>query len=345
MADWAAAGGALRLFGVTLIGATPENGRKLLLTVTFVLVAVVGGWVLRRIVSHLAGLSHNRRVSFWGRQTVNIALGLLLFVGVLSIWFDDPNRLATALGLVTAGLAFALQRVITALAGYLVILRGRTFNVGDRIVMGGVRGDVVALGFMQTTILEMGQPPPVQSAEPAVWVASRQYTGRVVTVSNAQVFDEPVYNYTRDFPLHLGGAAAPGPVRRRPGGGRADHARGRGAPHGRHRQPGRERRGRAAAVLRRAGRERASARLLATHRQLARDDRPLPRPRPRHARAEGRDEPRDPGPPRRGRRRGRLLDGRACGWADTEARGRAGAPCSPLSVRRRRLLSRERRRA
>ena len=200
MADGAAAGGALRLFGVTLIGATPENGRKLLLTVAFVLVAVVAGWVLRRIVSHLAGLSHNRRVSFWGRQTVNIVLGLLLFVGVLSIWFDDPNRLATALGLVTAGLAFALQRVITALAGYLVILRGRTFNVGDRIVMGGVRGDVVALGFMQTTILEMGQPPPVQSAEPAVWVASRQYTGRVVTVSNAQVFDEPVYNYTRDFP-------------------------------------------------------------------------------------------------------------------------------------------------
>ncbi len=119
---------------------------------------------------------------------------------MLSIWFDGPNRLATALGLVTAGLAFALQRVITALAGYLVILRGRTFNVGDRIVMGGVRGDVVALGFMQTTILEMGQPPPVQSAEPAVWVASRQYTGRVVTVSNAQVLDEPVYNYTRDFP-------------------------------------------------------------------------------------------------------------------------------------------------
>ena len=46
------------------------------------------------------------------------------------------------LGLVTAGLAFALQRVITALAGYFVILRGNTFNVGDRITMGGVRGDV-----------------------------------------------------------------------------------------------------------------------------------------------------------------------------------------------------------
>ena len=100
----------------------------------------------------------------------------------------------------TAGLAFALQRVVTALAGYFVILRGQTFNVGDRITMGGVRGDVIALGFIQTTIMEMGQPPAVQNADPAMWVRGRQYSGRVVTVTNAKIFDEPVYNYTRDFP-------------------------------------------------------------------------------------------------------------------------------------------------
>ncbi len=108
--------------------------------------------------------------------------------------------MTTFFGLVTAGLAFALQRVITAFAGYLVILHGDTFNVGDRIVMGGVRGDVIALGFIQTTIMEMGQPPPVQGAPPAMWVHARQYTGRIVTISNANIFEEPVYNYTRDFP-------------------------------------------------------------------------------------------------------------------------------------------------
>jgi len=47
------------------------------------------------------------------------------------------KMLATFLGLFTAGLAFALQRVITALAGYFVLLRGKTFNVGDCIKMGG----------------------------------------------------------------------------------------------------------------------------------------------------------------------------------------------------------------
>lgn len=58
--------------------------------------------------------------------------------GLLSIWFNDPTRLATTFGLMSAGLAFALQQVVTALAGYLVILRGSTFTVGDRISMGDV---------------------------------------------------------------------------------------------------------------------------------------------------------------------------------------------------------------
>src|SRR4051812_49657920 len=192
--------GALQLFGVTLIGATPENGRKLLLTLAFIVAMLAIGWLVRAFLSRISRVERARRVLFWGRQVVNIALTLLLLIGVLSVWFDDPNRLATAAGLVTAGLAFALQRVITATAGYFVILRGKTFNVGDRIVMGGVRGDVIALSFMQTKIMEMGQPPPVQSAEPAVWVHSRQFTGRICTVTNDKIFDEAVYNYTHHFP-------------------------------------------------------------------------------------------------------------------------------------------------
>jgi small-conductance mechanosensitive channel len=140
------------------------------------------------------------RIQFWTRQAIQLFLAIILIVGFLSIWFDDPGRLSTGLGLVTAGLAFALQKVVASLAGYLIILRGKTFNVGDRITMGGVRGDVISLGFMQTTILEMGQPPAVQNADPAMWVKARQYSGRIVTVSNSKIFDEPIYNYSREFP-------------------------------------------------------------------------------------------------------------------------------------------------
>ncbi|MET4116379.1 small-conductance mechanosensitive channel [Bradyrhizobium sp. JR1.5] len=190
-----------KLFGVPLIGATPENAHKLLLTIGLVACVLALGWGLRKVIALGQGLVNWHRVLFWVRQAINLLLAVTLVFGVLSIWFDDPARLGTAAGLLSAGLAFALQKVITATAGYFVILRGRTFNLGDRIVMGGVRGDVIALSFMQTTILEMGQPPPVQSDSPAMWIRSRQYTGRIVTVSNSKVFDEPVYNYTREFPF------------------------------------------------------------------------------------------------------------------------------------------------
>jgi small-conductance mechanosensitive channel len=59
---------------------------------------------------------------------------------------------------------------------------------------------VIALNFIQTVIMEMGEPPSVQGSDPGMWVQSRQYSGRIVTVSNAEIFEEPIYNYTRNFP-------------------------------------------------------------------------------------------------------------------------------------------------
>lgn len=190
---------AVEILGVRLVGVNAENGIKLLFTLAFVtLVVLIARLVKRYAIRAFKG--KDEHFVFWVRQGIALGTGLFLILGLVSIWFDDPTRLATGIGLVTAGLAFALQKVVTAVAGYFIILRGKTFNVGDRITMGGVRGDVIALDFTQTTIMEMGQPPPVQHAEPAMWVQSRQYTGRIVTVSNARIFDEPVYNYTREFP-------------------------------------------------------------------------------------------------------------------------------------------------
>jgi small-conductance mechanosensitive channel len=191
----------MELFGIRFVGLNEENGQKLMLTIAFIL----GIFLLRALIVGIAyvatGRHRNERVMFWTRQGASIIAAMLVVVALLSIWFDDPQRLTTGLGIFSAGLAFALQRVVTALAGYVVIMRGNTFTVGDRITMGGVRGDVIALTFTQTKIMEMGQPPAVQGADPAMWVRSRQFTGRIVTVTNDKVFDEPVYNYTREFPF------------------------------------------------------------------------------------------------------------------------------------------------
>jgi small-conductance mechanosensitive channel len=187
-----------RVFGVTLIGATSHNLHKLILTLAFIAIAWAFAWLLRQTLKLFIGTRTGTRFQFWAKQGVSLIVAGVLILGVMSIWFDNPARLASVVGLIGAGIAFALQRVITAVAGYFVILRGKTFNVGDRILMGGVRGDVVGLSFMQTRIMEMGQSPR-EETDTKSWVRSRQFTGRIVTVTNDKVFDEPVFNYTHAF--------------------------------------------------------------------------------------------------------------------------------------------------
>jgi small-conductance mechanosensitive channel len=181
-------------------GVLTRIGWTLALVAAVVIVRLLVAAMLQRTASE--GPLHREAAA--RRFTVQQAIALLVLAvvvgGVVQIWFDDPGRLATVVGLATAGVAVALQRVITAFAAYLIILRGRIFAIGDRITMGGVRGDVVALGFMQTTVMEMGEPPHAQSGDPVVWVGGRQYTGRLIRVTNDRIFDMPVYNYTREFP-------------------------------------------------------------------------------------------------------------------------------------------------
>jgi small-conductance mechanosensitive channel len=184
---------------VKLVGVNAENGKKLLFSAIFVVFVVLLGRFLRWLAQRNAWDHAGKRVAFWTHQGISIVTSIALVVGLVSLWFDNPTTLTTAAGMVTAGLAFALQRVVTAFAGYLVILRGKTFSVGDRITMGGIRGDVIALTFLQTVIMEMGQPSEGDAADP-IWVQARQYTGRIVRVTNAVIFDKPVYNYTREFP-------------------------------------------------------------------------------------------------------------------------------------------------
>jgi small-conductance mechanosensitive channel len=147
------------------------------------------------------GEGRTLRARFWIHQVSRILIAGLSLAALLRIWITKLPQSGSVVAVMIAGLTVALQRVVIALAGYFSILRGNTFSVGDRITMGGVRGDVVALSFLRTTIMEMGQPPEVKDEGPDIWISGRQYTGRLVTITNDKIFDTPVYNYTRQFPF------------------------------------------------------------------------------------------------------------------------------------------------
>ena len=73
---------------------------------------------------------------------------------------------------------------------------------GDRVLLGGIRGDVIDISLLRTTLMELGE-----------WVKGDQYNGRIVRVANSFVFKEAVLNYSADFPF-LWPSAGESPLRK-----------------------------------------------------------------------------------------------------------------------------------
>ncbi len=124
---------------------------------------------------------------WWRKGSAYITVGLgIILLG--RVWIGEMRSFATYLGLLSAGLAIALQGPITDLAGWMLILFRRPFEVGDRIQIGEHAGDVIDIRIFQFAMLEIGN-----------WVDADQSTGRIVDVPNRKIFSEVLANYTQGF--------------------------------------------------------------------------------------------------------------------------------------------------
>jgi small-conductance mechanosensitive channel len=117
--------------------------------------------------------------------------GYILGISLIIVVFAHKlGGLTVALGVTGAGIAFALQEVIASVAGWTAIMFGNFYRTGDRVQLGGIKGEVIDIGIIRTTIMEIGQ-----------WVDADLYNGRIVRIANSFVFKEPVFNYSADFPF------------------------------------------------------------------------------------------------------------------------------------------------
>lgn len=65
-----------------------------------------------------------------------------LFLG--AVFSEKIGQFTVPFGVAGAGIAFALQEVIASIAGWLAISFGGYYSTGDRIQLGGIKGDVVS---------------------------------------------------------------------------------------------------------------------------------------------------------------------------------------------------------
>jgi small-conductance mechanosensitive channel len=156
--------------------------------------AVIGVAVIYALVRFLQR-SVNRYVAetetrYRTRKLVTF-IGSIAAAGVLATVFSERlTGLTVAFGVAGAGIAFALQEIIASVAGWVAISFGGFYRTGDRVQLGGIRGDVIDIGVLRTTLMEVGE-----------WVKVDLYNGRIVRVANSFVFKEPVFNYSGDFPF------------------------------------------------------------------------------------------------------------------------------------------------
>lgn len=129
--------------------------------------------------------------------TVRSSLSTILVFGLLYIWADILSAFALSLFTVALAIVNAIKELLMCLHGYILILRNKFYQLGDRIKVDGAQGVVIEIGFFSTTLLEIGH--------------DHQKTGRQISFANSLLLNRTVHNesafenfamVTLDVPLH-----------------------------------------------------------------------------------------------------------------------------------------------
>jgi small-conductance mechanosensitive channel len=132
----------------------------------------------RKIEDKTKEFNFNRIADFFG--------ALFILIIILSLLFANWYAAAVSFGIVSLVLGFALQNLITSFFGWLYILIRKPYEVGDRIRIGNVFGDVINVSYLDTTLWEFNGD----------YLSADHPSGRIIRFANSKVFNEYVYNYS-----------------------------------------------------------------------------------------------------------------------------------------------------
>lgn len=156
-----------------------------------IFICIASLWILIKLIKSVISKrvkDNDRR--YRSKKLLGFTWFVLSFIIILIVYSNNLKNLTVALGIAGAGIAFALQEVIASIAGWIAVMLGGFYKTGDRVQLGGIKGDVIDIGVLRTTVMEIGQ-----------WVDADLYNGRIVKIANSFVFKEPVFNYSGDFPF------------------------------------------------------------------------------------------------------------------------------------------------
>lgn len=134
---------------------------------------------------------HAKAVKYNLVRLVRILSVMAICMVVIAFLFENWYTAAVSLGLFSLVLGFALQTPISSFIGWLYIIIRNPYKVGDRIQVGDFKGDVVEIGYLDTTLWEFSGD----------YLTNDLPSGRLIRFPNTLVLQSEVYNYSwRKFP-------------------------------------------------------------------------------------------------------------------------------------------------
>lgn len=153
-----------------------------------VLVVAVLFFIRKALISLIIKNTKDPKTIYHFKRIIGYSYAFLVIVLLVSIWIKGFGSVGAYLGIASAGIAIALHETLANIAGWFFILWRKPFMIGDRIEIGGTKGDVIDLRLFQFSLAEVGN-----------WVEAEQSTGRIVHVPNSHVLKERTANYHAGF--------------------------------------------------------------------------------------------------------------------------------------------------
>jgi small-conductance mechanosensitive channel len=174
------------------IEAIPLIRTAFFVILLFVLFSITLGFIKRSLIKRSKNKKQKTNIENFSRLFKITILIILVIVAIFS-YVGSFTGLGIAAGLATAALGWALQRPITGVAAWIMVVVKRPFNIGDRIIIGDVKGDVKDITLTHIVLDEIGG-----------LVDSEVISGRVIMVPNYQLYEQNIINYTQQHDYVIG---------------------------------------------------------------------------------------------------------------------------------------------
>jgi small-conductance mechanosensitive channel len=110
-----------------------------------------------------------------------------LIVILISLFYGDLTELGFVAGLLSVALGWALQRPISGVVAWLLLVIRRPFDIGDRVIVSDMKGDVTDITLTHIFLDEVGGT-----------IEGEERSGRTIMIPTSLIFEKEIINYTRE---------------------------------------------------------------------------------------------------------------------------------------------------